>query len=648
MQYQEPSFNSSSRLSSKAARSSKTISAKFPPDFTFQKKQVIQAAFRPAQVRMRTHGYEGQGIELRNMKFVPKQDVLLSSQMMIIIDDDVDVWRGEGDEKQRWYECLAEGVKDPFWLNADLLTFPQPDYSFLQLMDMFEECWNGFVFEKAKYKRSYDTVQKNLYSMYVKKKTDKPRVPEAVEIGLAEEFVKMFLERAEDRGMRLSIEGKKAIYYNYEQLKKQKKFGHMRDYFMNIYGRSEADGASRDKSAPHIRTQKVPYKFDIYLNVKVHHLKEVAHTLMRMMDDPEVLGELCVKSMAIAPLVNHASRVDSIVIRIVNPEGFEKAKQFLIEYVAAHPDYFIDDCLALTERFAPGASWSQDSWFSNVWDMDERMLAEVGYYLDEVSMKLSERKRNKPFFEWKSTGKQWEELEKMHRELQLQLVKKGGSSDQFDQEKLLKLGEKSEEVSKVALPYDIGHWIRHFKRYKKRYGADRKTFMGIRSLALEELALRTDMPDKRRYKNKMEAFKNFMRILRRHGIDLFHPHVNRDIRPVRDDGMVVIGEGAEELVAELGTDISHPEAMFVPTPAKPNSREKLTHTEEVGFEIPSINLGDGSRKPEDSLSKVYVQESVGAPRQVLKAIREEAADWMAHAVDQRILAKELEEERDEL
>ncbi|BDD06167.1 hypothetical protein [Aureibacter tunicatorum] len=587
------------------------VSVKLPPESPFLVPPVIQAAFKPGKIKhkclgksfSRVHGFS----PLPNVKLLPDQ--------MVIVEDQNIVAGGAG---LLSYEVMKDGVAEPFWVsNADMEIVEEPDHSFIRLMKMFDECWSGQVLNTQGYYDYYGDLAKNLYSFYTLVIKKKPSCTKEEQEVIARDLVGMAMRRPEDRNLRLKIEGKKDCYYKHAQLKDIKSFGHFPDYFINMYGRLDKEVKPEQKGAsPVVDDQSVPYKFDFYLNVNAANLTEVARDLIPMLDDPSVLGGLYVKNMAVAPLRNLASRTDTINLKVTSPEGFEKVREYLIQYVDGHVDFFVDDCLELTERIAPGLSWSQDSFFDNVWDMDGNMLGDVGVYLDRVAMSISDHKQNKSFLDlwwWK-----WSEMESLHHEVQVQLVRNAGADRQLDYDKLRRLSVLTEELSQFCPPHQVIEWIDHYDKMKKKFGTNRYSFLGIRTIALAELM-------KKKPRDRMKAFKSFMRILRDHGIDLFHPHLNRPIKQYREEGMVVIDQLPEESSITPEVGLSAPEACY----------------------IPSVRSEDGESVLEKS-TKFFTQETVDPSRQILKVNRKRGERWQEEAKERKLMSKIIEEERDEL
>ncbi|BDD12521.1 hypothetical protein FUAX_49530 (plasmid) [Fulvitalea axinellae] len=605
--------------------------AKMPPS------GVIQATFQHAKLRKHTHGYKFEG-----GRMIPNLKVHLTDGRSILIDDQTGYTEGVGEAAVKWYKAYALGVDENFWVSANVFLLEEPDHSFRMLMDMFEECWDGKFRRNSRFTEPYNTLQKNLYSYYTKVRNKKPSFSQAQEIDLAKRLVALFQQRPSDRNLRLACEDRKTYFYYHRELAGIRDFSHFRNYFLNIYGRLESEKGAKG-AGPVLEEQAVPYKYDIYLNVNAPHVYTVAEALLPLLDNPEVIGDISVKSMAISPTCNLATRTDTIVLRVVSPEGFERIKQYVKEYAEAHPRFFSDECLALTERFGPGVSWSQDSYFQNVWEMDPPMLASVGRFLDRVSTSVSRHKANPPWFDSKKND--WKSMEALYQKLQLQWAQREYGQEHVDKAELRKLHAMSEKLTGQGVSGQVVEWMDHYDRYDKLYGSDRKSFMGIRSRALAELS-------QKRPASREKAMRVFIQLLDTHGIDLFHPYRNIEVTPYRDDSMVVIREDFEEAIPELGTLLPGFEAMALPMPKEEKPKEtaipKPSVVSDGEEEVEMEDRGPSEAEPVKVLEKAFVQDMLGKERQVLKATEKQFNREQQLGVERRMMGKEIEQEYEDL
>ncbi|BDD06163.1 hypothetical protein [Aureibacter tunicatorum] len=614
----------------KMARSSISIS-KNPPALTFANTPVVQAAFKPAHLKKSTHGYS-----LKNSQLTPLPSVELGAGRHVIIDDER---YHTADEDDLWYFAYCRGVKEDFWVRESILEMEEPDHSFNQLMELFDECWDGKVTRRADFTRPYNTLQKNLYSRFTRNTIAKPPVDRSAQLDLARRIVNdLLVNRPTDRNLRLNLVDRKPHYYKHAELRGIRDYSHFPDYFMNMYGRQDTE-SERLKNEPVLETQSVPYKYDIYLNVKGPHVFQVTQDLMPLLDDPGVLGGLAVKSLSLAPFCNLSSRCDTFVLRIVNPDGFERVKVFLSRYIEEHQDYFVDECLRLTERFAPGASWSQDVWFQNVWGFDDRLISILMEYLDRVALQISDRKRNPPLFDFRAG--QWSELERLHHKVQLQAIARPSEKDSVDESDLRKLSNLSMRLINDR-PDQVMECLDHFEANKKKFGKDRfHSFFGLRSQILAELV-------QGKYRNRSEAFRGMMKIMKKYGVDIYHPYSNFEVKAYKDDSLVVVDTGFVEPAIVDGYEIASPEAQCFPI--------LETHTEDsqmtIGDSITSTAGATGTDSEASILSsgmkKVYVQDFKGPTRQILKVLRKEKEDLTKGLNDQKLLGRELESQYEEL
>ncbi|BDD06774.1 hypothetical protein [Aureibacter tunicatorum] len=607
IEYDKKANARSSFGSTRRFKNNTPVSCKLPPDI--QNLPPIQAQFRPARIKKLTYGHACKA----SKEPTPVYSIKLSENRTIIIDDEKFLKFHSGEMKGKWYAGFKRGVKEDFWVKEENIELPPPDKSFLQFMRMFEECRTRRFYGEPGYDYS-TTYQKYLFSKYVRSSHSKPFHSESDQKKSVHEILEVIKSRPTSN-FKLTLKGKKDISLDASKLREIASYEPFLSYFYGLLAQKK-DPVSDKKTD--IATPSRPFKFDVYLNVKGPYIGELVRRIAPLLDDKEVIGELAVRKLTIAPLRDLHMRPDSLVLRVTTESGLERIKAFISKIGEEHPEYFSNECLRLTEPFSKGASWAEDPWFDNVWDMDDHLLVKVGEFLDMIALDISDHKQKKSFFGWRSGD--WNEMEQLHRDLQLQWVRKSGSHQQIDHDKLSKLHHMSLRLSATRLNYQVVEWLEHYQYYKKKYGnKDRLTFLGLRTEALGQIA-RSFIP------NQADALRAFMKIAADLGIDIIHPHRNRSIAPYKEEGMLVI--------------------ETAPTTSQPFESPAAFDSDMLEF---GQTQSDGAcASPEAGISTVYMRDIPETTRQILRASKEEKEKLHLNAQAHQQLARQLEEEFDEL
>ncbi|BDD11915.1 hypothetical protein FUAX_43470 (plasmid) [Fulvitalea axinellae] len=565
----------------------------------------IQAMMLQARARRRTPGYfrSGDGFELN-----PK--IFLTADQPLALDGDTKTEKGEDEDKVVWYQAYAHGVYDDFWVPDTVLEMTESNASFREMMDVFEEVWTQRYRTNPKYTGGYGVLQKDLYSLFVKIKGFKPRFGETKQFEIHQGIMDLLMRRPPDTRLSMQYLDSKKYTFKHSELATARQYKNFRPgHFMNIFGRSEEDGLS-EAAAPKLEPRSLPFQYDIALNVIGSKLLNVLRELIPFIDRADRQGATNVSKISISPLQNLHSRPDTIVIRIVSEAGFRRVKEFVESMIRRHPDYFGEDNLLMTERFAKGAGWSHDARFENVWEMDDRMLASVGRFLERVSGYVTEHEANKFFFDWK--GGQWRELEQLRQRVNGQLTEmtKGKAVDKKD---LKRMHQLCEGFGKAGLSGQVVDWIEHFEKHQQRLvSGERYGFLGLRMQIMADLA-------KKKLRKRSLAIRTAMRLFERYGVDFFRPNFNSPIPPFTDDDMVLVG--GEESEGLWGTDgVSSPEAVPFLTEPEPKPKEKPpADTEFWGREMEEFTPDEARvRDMVDNVTKAFVMSVAGDERQRLK------------------------------
>ncbi|MCG8474014.1 MAG: hypothetical protein MI784_00805 [Cytophagales bacterium] len=541
------------------------------------------------------------GYRYKSSKLEVNPEVRLKGGQMLLVDDAVALSVSRDEDGGLWYPAYMLGVGEDFWVNGQFLDWPEESDSFRQLMGMFEECWNGAVFRKPDYKPLFDTLQKNLFGHYSRSRVAKGSFDRAEQIELAKEIMALLASRPANIWLYLSLLGNRGCRYLHEDLSRISNFRRFPKYYLHVYGpwaEKQRNGKPFRSSASDI--QNVPYLFSIYLNIQGAHLFQVFSDLLPLLEDSAVGESYCVYSLMVSVLRGLKLRPDSLVVRVGSSDGFERVRTFLLGYAREHPDFFIDESLPLTERFAKGMSWSQDNYFSNVWEMDESMLRKVGRFLDRVAVDVADHKRSFSFFERQKRRQEWEEMEKLLKSLQLQWVSGEEAPERVNKDELKRLHMLSESAVGRGAPGAVSEWLAHYDRYQE-VSEKSTSFFGLRMQAMADL-----MEKKIRFRNG--AVREMMRIFDYYGIDLYRPYRNCPVKPYRKDEMVVIDMNfpGEQ---DQASGFSAPEAVFLPETESPlESWGKFEFSDEYGYEMQTFKkVSDG--KPESGAPhKVYMHE----------------------------------------
>ncbi|WP_338394818.1 hypothetical protein [Fulvitalea axinellae] len=569
---------------------------------------VIQAMLMSGTVMRRIHGYYP-----GKTGMIPLPKVTLQAGQRVLLDYNSKIEKGEDGAKEVWCQAYTDGVFDDFWINENYVEWTQATgNSFEQMMRMFEECWDGSLMNRRDFEWFSGPLQKSLFNHYGQCKWHKPECHQPGQLRIAQELVKIFLARPkENAGLKQSGVGYPTKYYSRRQLSSLRDYLPLCKFFLRI---SAQGGEGTSAKVRPSAGRDVPFCYEVFLNVPAQFLVAVMTDLVPLLDNlKEDCGDMDIDSISVAPLNDLAKRADSICISVNSEKGFERVKAYLIDYIEKHGSHFVDESLCLTERFAKGASWSQDPVFSNVWEMDEGLLASVSRFLDRVRDALEAYHRKPPFFDFKSQS--WADLKRLHQRVSEQMAseEKGVQISKKD----LRQMDRTAGVLKIqGLSEPVTDWMDHFERYEKSLSKDRKTFLGLRMEALAQLA-------EKKLRKRNLAIRTYMRICERLGIDFFYPYRNLPIKPFTDDDLVIVSEEREESESVAG--VSAPEALFLPNIDFPEEGE-VESSATASF-VPGLGREMTTFRSEqeeamecvrDALSKAYMQVVAGEERQRLK------------------------------
>ena len=498
-------------------------------------RRPVQAVFRLAKLKRDSCGYYR-----KHDAFHQNLSLTVKKGQLIVVDED----ESGAASRQRWFPAFVQGMASDFWVNEDSVELIESSDSFAQLMAMFEECWKGDVYQKSGFMRHFSSLQSNLYSYYTGAKESKPSYTSSQRQEIVRELVRMFAERPADRNLRLQREGYESRYFKHSDLLGIQDFAEFDIYFLFLYGRLFSGSTAFNASQAILEEQTIPSRYDFYLNVPGNWLYTVVKDLLPLIDAPDAEGKTSVSHFIIAPLVNIHTRPDTIKLLVVSQDGFEKVKDFLTEYVRKHPDYFVDECLCLTERFAKGASWSQDSNFVNIWEMDSGLLALVNKFLDEVTIAISEHRVRRPFFDWRAG--EWEEMERLNKKIQLRYVSGKAQSGLVDKTELRKLHDLSVKLTGKGVSWKVTSWMKHYKEYVEKLGRNRYSSTGIRMRILADLANKKEP-------SRYGAFRVFMKLCSENRVDLYSPHQNLPVEPYVEEGAVIVDKSDYEDLSSLAS-----------------------------------------------------------------------------------------------
>ncbi|BDD11744.1 hypothetical protein FUAX_41760 (plasmid) [Fulvitalea axinellae] len=542
---------------------------------------------------------------------VPFPKVILKAGQRVVLDDASTVVQGEEEDKEVWYQAYTDGVFDDFWIKDSFFEWAEATNSFPRMLEMFEECWDGRLMRRKDFVRYSGPLKNSLYSHYVKNKKVKPECPEPEQRRIAKGLVKTFLDRPkEDAGLTQSAVGYPTKNYTRQQLASLRDYSGLCSLFLKVTSKG---GEGTNQKATPSASRDVPFRYDVYLNIPAPSLLAVMKDLVPLLDQHDEESDMDIDSISVAPLLDLAQRPDSVCVRVNSETGFERLKVFLIDYVGRHKERFVDESLCMTERFARGASWSQDPLFSNVWEMDERLINSVSRFLARVNEAWEAYRKKPPFFDLHSGW--WSEIHQMHQRVSEQMASEQKGM-QISKKDLRQMDKIAKSLKIQGLSGNVTEWMDHYERYEDRLVKDRKTFLGTRTEALAQLA-------EKKIKKKNMALRTFMRLCAYHGIDFYHPYRNLPIKPFTDEDLVVVSgdQGLEEWAAEA----TAPEAVFLPKIDFPKETEKQS-TATANY-IPGLGREMTTFRSEqeealecvrDTLSKAFLQVVAGDERQRLK------------------------------
>ncbi|BDD11455.1 hypothetical protein FUAX_38870 (plasmid) [Fulvitalea axinellae] len=531
---------------------------------------VIQAMLRPVRMRKDAYGYIRTASGA--MRLAPR--IRLKGGQNTLIEEDGPIVEGEDDYAKRWFLCFAENVSQEFWLQEDFFEREEASASLQELLGLIDQCWDGRIKRLQAFRRfNYETLDRNLYAYFIGPTQRKPYLNDQERERFLWELIRSIMNRPVEANIRLHRDLYTPRTYSQKQLGELTDISHFKPYFVGMYGKRKPDnpispdsnvGAQMGdlSSQPTLATQSIPYEYNIYLNTMAPHTLQVVQDLMREMDTPDEKGETHVSRMDVSPLGDLGSRRDNIMIILVTPEGFESFKNFIQKYIERHPERFGEENLCLTERIAKGAGWSQDSYFRNVWEMDEKMLESVKRFYGRVTSGLERRQREAGMLSSYWYRKETQELERLNASAKQRLDSQRPLEERVDKKELRRMHTLSEKLLGQGLSEQVEKWLAHYEYIiKTRAENDRRTFFALRTIALADMM-------KQSPKSYYDAIRKAMRIFPKHGIDFYRPYANHPITPFTDDDVVDITE--EECADVLGEDFGasgyrRPETVpFVP------------------------------------------------------------------------------------
>ncbi|WP_338395239.1 hypothetical protein [Fulvitalea axinellae] len=536
------------------------------------------------------------------------------AQQMFIVDDEQVVRQTTNDIEKTWYPTYDDYFWGDIWLDGDILEWPDPDPSFTDMIRLFDDCYSRRIASHPQYVWNR-TAEKTLYSYYVHNRKEKPSCsPEGIR-ELTHSILDILIDRPPNAKVIMKASGWKTMEYYPKDLQRVKRHHGHHEYFMTLLPCTPNEG---EQATPTVKGQHLPHKRNIYLNVTAPRLAEVVRLLTGLLDNPEILGKIYVRELVIAPLKNISSRTDTITVKVGSEEGFIAVKAYLQACLGGKQGTFVDDRLPMTDPICPGMSWGQDPQLEDVWDMDESMMRRLGRFLDRVALMISDHKRKKSWFNTKATA--WELLEWHHHTIQLQVAQGPAHPEKIKYWQLESLGQLSETLKGPVLANEIKAWFRHAYRYSAKYGDENRSFIGLRARALASVM--TDSFSDKKY--SISAF--LRRLSKDEGIDIFHPHLNTSAPVFRDSDDTLVIDTQTISEENASQDLSSPLAMALPEDASKVSEEGVA----------------------TSLSKVYIRELKGRPRQVIRASKIEHEQWARANSEQCSAKKELEDELEEL